>query len=71
MAGILLSSCAVRVHDSQAYRKMDVTRERLIMERIKTHLIVDEISIRGTLRILQFQLDVNGSRTLSSKMTCL
>ena len=71
MAGILFSSCAVRIHDSQAYRKMDVTRERLIMKRIKTHLIADEISIRGTLRILQFQLDVNGSRALSSKMTCL
>ena len=28
MAYILLSS-AVRVHDSQAYRKMDVTRERI------------------------------------------
>ena len=27
MACILLSSSAVRVHDSQAYRKMDVTRE--------------------------------------------
>ena len=29
MACILLSSSAVRVHDSQAYRKMDVTRERI------------------------------------------
>ena len=29
MACILLWSCAVRVHDSQAYRKMDVTRERI------------------------------------------
>ena len=29
MAGILLSSSAVRVHDSQAYRKMDVTREHI------------------------------------------
>ena len=29
MAGILLSSSAVRVHDSQAYRKMDMTRERI------------------------------------------
>ena len=28
MARILLWSSAVRVHDSQAYRKMDVTRER-------------------------------------------
>ena len=28
MAYILLCSSAVRVHDSQAYRKMDVTRER-------------------------------------------
>ena len=28
MACILLWSSAVRVHDSQAYRKMDVTRER-------------------------------------------
>ena len=27
MACILLWSSAVRVHDSQAYRKMDVTRE--------------------------------------------
>ena len=27
MAHILLCSCAVRVHDSQTYRKMDVTRE--------------------------------------------
>ena len=29
MAGILLLSCAVRVHDSQACKKMDVTRERI------------------------------------------
>ena len=29
MARILLCSSAVRVHDSQAYRKMDVTRERI------------------------------------------
>ena len=29
MAAILLWSSAVRVHDSQAYRKMDVTRERI------------------------------------------
>ena len=29
MAHILLWSSAVRVHDSQAYRKMDVTRERI------------------------------------------
>ena len=28
MARILLCSSAVRVHDSQAYRKTDVTRER-------------------------------------------
>ena len=30
MAGILLWSSAVRVHDSQAYRKIDVTRECII-----------------------------------------
>ena len=29
MACILLWSSAVRVHDSQAYRKMDLTRERI------------------------------------------
>ena len=29
MACILLLSSAVRVHDSQAYRKMDVKRERI------------------------------------------
>ena len=29
MACILLWSSAVRVHDSQAYRTMDVTRERI------------------------------------------
>ena len=29
MARILLWSSAVRVHDSQAYRKMDVTSERI------------------------------------------
>ena len=29
MACILLWSSAVRVHDSQGYRKMDVTRERI------------------------------------------
>ena len=29
MACILLWSSAVRVHESQAYRKMDVTRERI------------------------------------------
>ena len=29
MTCILLWSSAVRVHDSQAYRKMDVTRERI------------------------------------------
>ena len=29
MACILLLSCAVRLHDSQAHRKMDVTGERI------------------------------------------
>ena len=29
MSCILIYSPAVRVHDSQAYRKMDVTRERI------------------------------------------
>ena len=29
MACILLWSSAVRIHDSQAYRKMDVTKERI------------------------------------------
>ena len=29
MACIRLWSCAVRIHDSQAYRKMDVTKERI------------------------------------------
>ena len=29
MACVLLWSSAVRVHDSQAYRKMDVTRQRI------------------------------------------
>ena len=29
MAYILFWNSAVRVHDSQAYRKMDVTRERI------------------------------------------
>ena len=29
MACILLRSSAVRIHDSQAYRKMDVTREHI------------------------------------------
>ena len=40
MTCILLWSSAVRVHDSQAYRKMDVTRERIsrILERSETLL---------------------------------
>ena len=40
MAIILLWSSAVRVHDSQAYRKMDVTRERIsrILELREMHL---------------------------------
>ena len=29
MAGILLEGSAVKVHESQAFRKMDVTRERI------------------------------------------
>ena len=29
MAGTLLWNSAVRVHDSQAYRKMDVTMDRI------------------------------------------
>ena len=33
MACILLWSSAEKVHDSQAYRKMDVTRERISRER--------------------------------------
>ena len=36
MACILLMSSAVRVHDSQAYRKMDVKREYLSVEATKT-----------------------------------
>ena len=41
MACILLWSSAVRVHDSQAYRKMDVTRERIsrVLELRNTHVI--------------------------------
>ena len=40
MACILLWGSAVRVHDSQAYRKMDVTRERIscILELREIHL---------------------------------
>ena len=40
MACILLMSSAVRVHDSQTYRKMDVTRERIsrIWELREIHL---------------------------------
>ena len=42
MACILLWSSAVRVHDSQAYRKMDVTRERFspILELIEILLSI-------------------------------
>ena len=40
MTCILLKSSAVRVHDSQAYRKMDVTRECIshILELREVHL---------------------------------
>ena len=40
MAVILLWSSAVRIHDSQAHRKMDVTRERIscILELTETLL---------------------------------
>ena len=44
MACILLWSSAVRVHDSQAYRKMDVTRER--------ELAVPSWSSKGSVMIL-------------------
>ena len=47
MACILLWSSAVRVHDSQAYRNMDVT-----MERISRILELREIP-------LSFQIDFN------------
>ena len=49
MACILLWSSAVRVHDSQAYRKMDVTRERIsrILE-----LAVPSWSSKGSVVIL-------------------
>ena len=47
MACILLWSSAVRVHDSQAYRKMDVT-----MERFSRILELREI-------LLSFQADFN------------
>ena len=49
MACILLWSSAVRVHDSQAYRKMDVTRERIshILE-----LAVPSWSSKGSVMIL-------------------
>ena len=41
MVYILLWSSAVRVHDSQAYRKMDVTRElREILLSIQTGFIL-------------------------------
>ena len=42
MACILLWSSAVRVHDSQAYRKMDVTRERIsrILEQREILLLI-------------------------------
>ena len=34
MACILLWSSGVRVHDSQAYRKMNVTRERISLKKV-------------------------------------
>ena len=42
MTCILLWSCAVRIHDSQEYRKMDVTRERIsrILELREIHLSI-------------------------------
>ena len=39
MACILLWSSAVRVHDSQAYRKMDVTRERISLLELREILL--------------------------------
>ena len=47
MACILLSISAVRVHDSQAYRKMEVTRERI--NRI--------LKLREILLLIQWLLD--------------
>ena len=49
MACILLLSSAVRAHDSQAYRKMDVTRERI------SHILELEVpswSSKGSVMIL-------------------
>ena len=48
MACILLWSSAVRVHDSQAYRKMDVTRER-ISRILELREILLSIQIFGSL----------------------
>ena len=48
MACILLWSSAVRVHDSQAYRKMDVTRER----------IYSTLELRGILLLFQTGFNV-------------
>ena len=47
MACILLWSSAVRVHDSQAYRKMDLTRER-----ISRILELREILLFGLTRVI-------------------
>ena len=45
MACILLWSSAVRVHDSQAYRKTDVTRERI--KRVLCLLILNKERFRN------------------------
>ena len=49
MACILLRSCAVRLHDSQAYRKMDVTREGISRMEVTQSMYLDTITSICTL----------------------
>ena len=59
MACVLLWSSAVRVHDSQAYRKMDVTRERIsrILELreilLSIQIVFSFVNAAGACAILQ------------------
>ena len=54
MASILLWSSAVRVHDSQSYRKMDVTREPVSCIQI----LVPQITIIAMLQMTRFAMCV-------------
>ena len=71
MACILLWSSAVRVHDSQAYRKMDVTRERISRILDRKHLFFSLSLTFSDVNINKYMLQQSQCSLADSLLFCV